>query len=142
MIAIDAIDFGTKYSTNVQFNKEYTMREIVKATTGFSGIEYLADKDIKICTGRWGCGAFKGDEVWKFFIQWIAASEAGRQLVYLSDQTEVVTQIRAAVKRILIKSKSTLDVLALMEGFTEVKLKIKLPVPSNYTFIDYLKDHI
>lgn len=78
MIAIDAIDFGTKYSTNVQFNKEYTMREIVKATTGFSGIEYLADKDMKICTGRWGCGAFKGDEIWKFFIQWIAASEAGR----------------------------------------------------------------
>jgi len=31
-----------------------------------------------ICTGKWGCGAFKGEEDLKFMIQWIACSEANR----------------------------------------------------------------
>ena len=38
MIAIDAIDFSSKISKSVQFNKENTLREIIKAMTGFNGI--------------------------------------------------------------------------------------------------------
>ena len=31
-----------------------------------------------IVTGRWGCGAFGGDEELKLLVQWMAASVAGR----------------------------------------------------------------
>jgi hypothetical protein len=40
------------------------LREIAKAITGFNTIsESRFDelRDLKICTGRWGCGAFEGD---------------------------------------------------------------------------------
>lgn len=33
-------------------------------------------------TGNWGCGVFKGDLKLKFLIQWIAASLAGKKLIY------------------------------------------------------------
>jgi hypothetical protein len=46
--------------------------------TGFEGAELLANSDMRICTGRWGCGAFKGDIYLKFIIQWIACSIAHR----------------------------------------------------------------
>lgn len=61
MIAIDAINFTGKINTEIQFNKENTLREIQKATTGFTAIDFLVNTDMKICTGRWGCGAFRGD---------------------------------------------------------------------------------
>jgi poly(ADP-ribose) glycohydrolase len=53
-------------------------REINKAVTGFEGAGLEADEDLPIVTGRWGCGAFKGDEDLKILIQWVAASEANR----------------------------------------------------------------
>ena len=43
-----------------------------------------ASPDLWICTGRWGCGAFDGDIYLKFLIQWIAASLAKRNLIYLA----------------------------------------------------------
>jgi hypothetical protein len=46
---------------------------------------------MKICTGRWGCGAFEGDEIWKFFIQWIASSYNYRSLIYTYDQPKIVS---------------------------------------------------
>ncbi|PFH37805.1 poly(ADP-ribose) glycohydrolase [Besnoitia besnoiti] len=33
-------------------------------------------------TGNWGCGVFKGDPQLKFLLQWLAASQAERRLVY------------------------------------------------------------
>lgn len=37
---------------------------------------------MNIITGNWGCGAFKGNLTVKFMIQWIAASLAGKRLMY------------------------------------------------------------
>lgn len=36
-----------------------------------------------ISTGKWGCGGYGGDEVLKFLIQWIAASKANREMIYM-----------------------------------------------------------
>ena len=41
---------------------------------------------MSVITGRWGCGAFGGDEQLKLLIQWIAATEAGRDMVFITDQ--------------------------------------------------------
>jgi poly(ADP-ribose) glycohydrolase len=52
----------------------------MKAYVGFAG---SGTQNSKIVTGNWGCGAFKGDIPLKFFIQWLAASMAGKQLIYV-----------------------------------------------------------
>lgn len=36
----------------------------------------------KIVTGGWGCGVYHGDIQAKILIQWIAASLAGREMVF------------------------------------------------------------
>lgn len=68
--AIDAINFNHS-EVRVQFTKENIMRELMKALAGFSGFDAL-DKQIgkraAICTGHWGCGAFKGNQQLKFMI--------------------------------------------------------------------------
>lgn len=54
------------------------LRELNKCRSGFS----LYDEELKISTGNWGCGVFKGDVQLKFVIQWISASIVNRKLVY------------------------------------------------------------
>lgn len=56
------------------------LRELNKAIAGFSLIEDAPTKTI--ATGKWGCGAFKGDPQLKFLIQWMAASVLGRKLIF------------------------------------------------------------
>jgi hypothetical protein len=35
-----------------------------------------------LATGNWGCGAYGGDPQYKLLLQWLAASYAGRDLIY------------------------------------------------------------
>lgn len=65
-----------------QFTSREIRRELLKAVTGFEGIEMFAGQNQPICTGRWGCGAFKGDIYLKFVIQWIACTVAHRKMIY------------------------------------------------------------
>lgn len=44
----------------------------------------LANSDMGVCTGRWGCGVFKGDQYLKFMIQWIACSLGNRFMIYMA----------------------------------------------------------
>lgn len=83
VVAIDAQDFQ-KMPYESQFEEFNILREVNKAYVGFygdsneiSGIHRKA-----LSTGPWGCGVFKGDEQLKFLLQWIAASRAGRKMVY------------------------------------------------------------
>lgn len=48
-------------SSNYQYSKKGVKREICKANIGFEGAGLEADEDMQVVTGRWGCGAFKGD---------------------------------------------------------------------------------
>jgi len=54
------------------------IREMVKAYAGFK----LSSIEPVISTGKWGCGIFKGDPKLKLLIQWVAASLAGKKLIY------------------------------------------------------------
>jgi poly(ADP-ribose) glycohydrolase len=74
MVAIDATDFTKQIAQNYQYSKKGIRREICKAYAGFSGAGLEADEDIPIVSGRWGCGAFGGDEDLKILEQWVAAS--------------------------------------------------------------------
>ena len=59
-------------------------------------------------------------------------------MIYLSDQKEIVEDLKYTVKKIIQKSKSVLEVLAMMEHFMEIKRRMNRP-PEDFTFIDFLK---
>jgi len=61
-----------------QWSQDNVDREISKAYAGFINTKHIKT----IATGNWGCGVFKGDIRLKFIIQWIAASLAGKKLLY------------------------------------------------------------
>jgi len=76
IIAIDAV-------MCMQMIESHIKRDIAKAYLGFQGGRYLEPKESKpISTGRWGSGYFKGSSPIKFIIQWIAASEVGKELFF------------------------------------------------------------
>ena len=81
IIAIDAINFKNM-EDHEQFEKHCIQRELDKAYIGFLGLDEFGDKQPSIATGKWGCGAFKGDPGLKYFIQLLAASEAQRNLIF------------------------------------------------------------
>jgi poly(ADP-ribose) glycohydrolase len=85
IIAIDAIPCYSNYSNNFQNylkqQKEDIKRDIHKAFVGFNIINLDTEPEIEktIATGNWGCGAFGGNHILKFFQQWVAATYAGIQ---------------------------------------------------------------
>ena len=82
IIAIDALYFSP-HNEKSQFTADSINRELRKAVAGFQCKE-STNTPLPICTGRWGCGAFHGDPQLKFIIQWVAASYAGRQMIFFS----------------------------------------------------------
>ncbi|CAF4150235.1 unnamed protein product, partial [Adineta steineri] len=54
----------------------------IKAYTSFRPLGKGPNYEFGITTGNWGCGAFNGDKQLKAIIQWMAASVAGRPLIY------------------------------------------------------------
>jgi len=104
VLAIDAIDFSRTGSMKTQFKVERILREINKAYIGFWGSELETSQFRKgIATGRWGCGAFRGDSQLKFVLQWLAASQAGRNMNFyrfdddeLKDAERIVKSFRGS----------------------------------------------
>lgn len=87
IVAMDAIPAawlpgGAAY----QFKGEAILRELCKAYCGF-GFDVIGDtaggsSRVPVATGNWGCGAFGGNKELKTLVQWMAASQAGRGVVY------------------------------------------------------------
>ena len=92
MIAIDALHFTNEYAILMQFQPRPLLRELNKAFVGFNINKYEQDTSKKIVTGKWGCGAFKGHAQLKMMIQWLAASESGRKLVFCSFEDKVLSK--------------------------------------------------
>ena len=75
--AIDALDFrggGVAF----QYSKDGILRELNKCYAAMS----VKNTPESIATGNWGCGVFGGNVELKLLIQWIAASRAGKSVVY------------------------------------------------------------
>jgi len=99
IIAIDALDLRDE-RIPTQFSTDLLLRELNKAYVGFSGVPEL-DEEIKrkpIATGRWGCGIFAGNVHLKFILQWIAASRAGRAMIFYSFGKQGLENIEKIVK--------------------------------------------
>ncbi|CAF5111060.1 unnamed protein product, partial [Rotaria magnacalcarata] len=80
---MDAIRFPDQRS---QYNMKYIDRDLLKAYTSFYPQETKKKGNacFGIATGSWGCGVFNGDRQVKAIIQLMAASAAGRPLIYAS----------------------------------------------------------
>ncbi|XP_031827020.1 poly(ADP-ribose) glycohydrolase isoform X2 [Nomia melanderi] len=81
IVAIDALYFKQSQS---QFNINNITRELNKAYVGFAGCESNKRNLPAIATGNWGCGAFRGNPKLKVLLQLMAASVAGRSVVYFT----------------------------------------------------------
>ncbi|XP_065350140.1 uncharacterized protein LOC135946041 [Cloeon dipterum] len=83
--AMDAINFSN--NELMQYSRASVDRELTKAYAAFSAVSGK-----KIASGNWGGGCFKGDPVLKAKIQKIAASEAGKEVQYVTFQTPGLAQ--------------------------------------------------
>ncbi|KAJ3309504.1 hypothetical protein HDV04_005996 [Boothiomyces sp. JEL0838] len=97
IIAIDALRFEKQDSLK-ELRKDTITREINKAYVGF------AQATSQIVTGNWGCGAFNGNKELKFLIQLIAATKAGKKVVYSTFEdgefeAQVVFMYKALIKK-------------------------------------------
>jgi len=99
ILAIDAIDFSRASSAKVQFKMERILREVNKAFVGFSvsGIDNQQKK--LVSTGRWGCGVFLGDSQLKLILQWIAASQAGRDMIFYRFNDDKLKDAERVIKK-------------------------------------------
>lgn len=86
---MDAVNYSR--NTAQQYEESYLRRDCNKAYCGFvtegqlnAPTEVPPSDQLKMISGSWGCGAFKGEKHYKAIIQLIAASESGRDLVYVS----------------------------------------------------------
>mmetsp|Transcript_51464 Transcript_51464/g.122388 ORF Transcript_51464/g.122388 Transcript_51464/m.122388 type:complete len:565 (+) Transcript_51464:102-1796(+) len=106
--AMDALDY--RYEDNalyVQMQPSHMLRELEKATAAFTPVneEHLRQWE-KVATGNWGCGVFRGFTPLKAMLQWLAASQGERKLVYfpfdepirddLLDVSQLLTQQQEA----------------------------------------------
>lgn len=101
VVAIDALPFVTGRDQLMQFHKKPVLRELNKAFIGFNVEKYQERENARkrIATGRWGCGAFKGNAQLKFIIQWLAAAESGKELVFHTYGDSSLDSIPAVVKK-------------------------------------------
>lgn len=100
-VGVDATDYGDdRKGSDRQFSRAHMWRDLLKAFAGFAyGQEESSDHDSgawPVASGNWGCGVFCGDSELKLLIQWLAASLAGRDLVYVVLDRDVLLKQRLA----------------------------------------------
>lgn len=95
VVAMDALCFA---KSQEQYKPKHIRRELNKAYCGFfSPPKIPRTQRPAIATGNWGCGAFGGDPQLKALIQLMAASVAGRDLVYFTfGDKQLCLRLRAA----------------------------------------------
>ncbi|CAJ0933525.1 unnamed protein product, partial [Mesorhabditis belari] len=96
ILAIDALDLYSKHQS-YQYSGKGIDRELNKAFTGFYN-EDNTKRGRPLATGKWGCGAFGGDPFLKALIQWMAAAECNRDLVFVvMDDSRLVDTLDAYI---------------------------------------------
>jgi len=80
-VIMDAEKYHSKQAAS-QFHENCVLRELNKAYAGFQTENIEEGDRKKVATGKWGCGVFRGNPQLKFMIQWLAASRAGREIVF------------------------------------------------------------
>ncbi|XP_067138347.1 poly(ADP-ribose) glycohydrolase-like isoform X1 [Centruroides vittatus] len=132
VVAIDALSFQTEED---QYKIDRIKRELNKAYTGFSESEF--DTLPAIATGNWGCGVFRGNPCLKSLIQFMAASQAGRDMIYFTFGNRELQQDISQMYTFLKEKCNTVgDLWKLLEAYsTAYTLKNDDDTPELYEFI-------
>ena len=94
-----------KSEFNVLFNSDMCCPRILnsrvnKAFVGFKGDFQCDEADRKpIATGKWGCGSFFGCVEYKWLIQWIAASECERKMLFCSSTSKELEEFNVLLMK-------------------------------------------
>jgi poly(ADP-ribose) glycohydrolase len=105
IVAIDALVF--KKRGKEQFDEVNILRELNKAWIGFKG-DPQEQHDFHrgkipqlrpICTGKWGCGVFGGDPQLKALLQWAAASENSRGIVFMGFKDRSLSGLPSVISK-------------------------------------------
>jgi poly(ADP-ribose) glycohydrolase len=104
VVAMDAKSFRRSED---QFEMKVIERELNKAYCGFHEPSQEPGTPCPVITGNWGCGAFRGDPHLKFLIQLMAATEAGRELVYCTIGGGRLTRNLLEISRVLHEEQVT-----------------------------------
>ena len=77
-----------------------------------------------IVTGKWGCGAFGGDPIFKFLQQLCAVSiqtDKVKRLDYsVGGDTQLMTQLKSLAQQLERKGKTVADVYQMMLKYDEI----------------------
>ncbi|XP_043490315.1 poly(ADP-ribose) glycohydrolase-like isoform X2 [Polistes fuscatus] len=129
IVAIDALRF---IQTSLQFNLNKIIRELNKAYVGFVGYDLYKDNLPGVATGNWGCGAFRGNPKLKVLLQLMAASVAGRAMVYFTFGDPTLRDEIAAMHSHLVKQNiSIAHLFSLLSQYGESRTR-------HQDFYDYL----
>lgn len=109
IIAVDAIDFKSSYREHNQYQPYLIEGELRKFLGGIQASDYAADEGMRVCTGKWGCGAFGGDFYLKFIIQWIACSIANKNMIFMCQNHDEKRELDIMVN--FLKRFDTLEIL-------------------------------
>lgn len=104
---------------------------------GIEGAAMDADENMKVCTGKWGCGAFKGDEELKFLIQWVAVSEASREMIYITDSESKIKEFGLLVKE--LSHCNTLEILSIIDEYSKFRLNC---TTVKMSILEYIKQFV
>ena len=105
LVAMDARRYAEEEKEK-QFNWPEVERELNKAFVAFGGQSRREVELPSVATGNWGCGAFGGVPELKLLIQWMAASEAGRDLAYFTFGEELARECGDLISKLVEKSVS------------------------------------
>lgn len=120
-VGVDATDYGgDRKGSDRQFSRAHMWRDLLKAFAGFAyGQERDCDNDSgswPVATGNWGCGVFRGDPELKLLLQWLAASLAGRELIYvLLKRDELLKERLAQLTELMTRLEWHISVQWLIE---------------------------
>eukprot|EP01102_Stenamoeba_stenopodia_P015392 TRINITY_DN5237_c0_g1_i1.p1 TRINITY_DN5237_c0_g1~~TRINITY_DN5237_c0_g1_i1.p1 ORF type:complete len:481 (+),score=85.64 TRINITY_DN5237_c0_g1_i1:261-1703(+) len=100
IVAIDAVPYGARENL-IQFEQNNMLRELVKAYAGFQSLDTkILANQFPIATGNWGCGVFGGDVQLKSLLQWLAASEGEREVLYYAFGDKCSEQLQTLASRL------------------------------------------
>jgi poly(ADP-ribose) glycohydrolase len=123
--AMDAIDYRHN-GVHKQFHINHFHRELKKAYVAFSKSDKKDDPENnkKISTGKWGCGAFLGDVSWKSLLQYLAASEAERDLIFYTVNDPLTDELISTAKLLEDSKRTVGDLYSILKDYSDNKNKI------------------
>eukprot|EP01017_Pseudomicrothorax_dubius_P050145 TRINITY_DN9442_c0_g3_i1.p1 TRINITY_DN9442_c0_g3~~TRINITY_DN9442_c0_g3_i1.p1 ORF type:complete len:522 (+),score=55.27 TRINITY_DN9442_c0_g3_i1:24-1589(+) len=136
IVAIDALNFSNSTNKNVQYKVTAVVRELNKASTGFSVHEFdntIMRKDIS--TGRWGCGAFEGDPQLKFLLQWMAASKSDLSLHFYRFNDVSLRNLEEVISK--LADKKIGEVFDLLQKYHQLLFHDNVNVPLFDFILDF-----